>query len=413
MTLGVGEGAMSWVRRRPHGCLLVLSAAVLLVVTVPTAGALQDEVSVLFDFSPAKSAYNPGDNLTLEFRVRNAMLNGTPALNNVRVWNVSAYFSWMAPNDWASMNVSGESRWLYPGEMQEFGLNLTVPADSTSRTYTYILKVEYSYIIMPEWGASRATWESVPYHDFVVEVAEPPGEEPKVDYVPYVAGMALVLALGSIGAYLYHRKGEAERRRRMPMGSADALGLAEVPGAATYPVIKALPGERFPIERGFVYLVKEKRPRIGFAMFAEATKHGAKGLLVAREHPNRLKQMYEFEAVKILWLTRRVGVDHIDPTELSLLSLDITKFVEGTPKSVVLLEGLEYMITQNDFESVLRFINHLHDVILAHDCAIVVVLDPRVLSTRELALLERSARIVEPAEPVEGRDERPSEELEA
>jgi hypothetical protein len=176
-----------------------------------------------------------------------------------------------------------------------------------------------------------------------------------------------------------------------------------------YPVILATPGEQFPIEKGFVYLVKEKRPNIAFQMYNEATRHGAQGMLVVREHPNRLKQLHEFEAGKILWLTRRVGLDHIDPTELSLLSLEITKFVEARPKSIVLLEGLEYIITQNDFETVLRFVNHLHDFVLAHDCAVVFVIDPRVLSTRELALLERSARIVEPVERADIRIERAEE----
>jgi hypothetical protein len=148
--------------------------------------------------------------------------------------------------------------------------------------------------------------------------------------------------------------------------------------------------------------VKEKRPRFSFEMFNEAVGHGATGMLVAREHPNRLRQMYSFEAGKILWLTRRAGVDHIDPTELSLLSLRITKFVESTQRAVVLIEGLEYMITQNDFESVLRFANHLHDFVISHDTAVIIVVDPRVLTIRELALLERSARIVEPVDSREG-----------
>jgi hypothetical protein len=52
----------------------------------------------------------------------------------------------------------------------------------------------------------------------------------------------------------------------------------------------------------------------------------------------------------------------------------------------------------------------LHDFVLAHDCAVIIIIDPRVLSTRELALLERSARIVEPMpEKVEVR-ETPSDE---
>jgi hypothetical protein len=80
---------------------------------------------------------------------------------------------------------------------------------------------------------------------------------------------------------------------------------------------------------------------------------------------------------------------------------------------VILLEGIEYIITQNDFESVLRFVNHLHDFVLAHDCAVIIVIDPRVLSTRELALLERSGRIVEPAEAAEVKNNKLAEELEA
>jgi hypothetical protein len=51
--------------------------------------------------------------------------------------------------------------------------------------------------------------------------------------------------------------------------------------------------------------------------------------------------------------------------------------------------------------------------VLTHDCAVIVVIDPRVLSTRELALLERSAKIVEPADHFEPRNGKVPEELEA
>src|SRR4030042_367324 len=80
-----------------------------------------------------------------------------------------------------------------------------------------------------------------------------------------------------------------------PASGVEALGLTEVPvrNSAGYPVILATPGEQFPIERGFIYLVKEKRPAIAFEMFNEATIHGAKGMLVVREHPNRLKPRHE------------------------------------------------------------------------------------------------------------------------
>jgi len=374
-----------------------------LVMVLPSASVAQEEVEVVFDFLPAKAAYHAGDNFTIEFNIQNSMLGV-----KVKVTDLVAYFSWMGPSESMRLNVSNESLWLEPNELQVLSMALTIPSNATVKAYTYKLSIDY-LVDYPIWGVMPGTWDSVTLHDFfVAERAE------GFDYVPFLAAAALVIALGSIGAVAYSRKSRAERNRKLRAISAEeSLGIAQAPAAAGYPVIHAAPGERFPIERGFIYLVKEQRPNISFAMFNEAVKHGAKGMLVVREHPNRLKQVHEFDARKILWLTRRVGEDHIDPTELSLLTLHISKFVESTPKSVVLLEGLEYLITQNDFETVLRFVNHLHDFVLAHDCAVVIVIDPRVLATRELALLERSSRIVEPGEYSVVKPDRLSEELEA
>ena len=396
--------------------LLILSSAGLLAQrSVRAEGA----INITFEFSPAKASYQPGENLTINFTAMNTMIAGDTnfgsLINNEKVLNISAHFGWMAPNEFAWNNVSGTSSWLAP-EGKETGvypLSISIPANATLQTYSYFFRIEYMY--NTPWGniTSSPPWGvGLTYHDLVVakNLDTPPSG--KVDYLPYLAVIALAFAAASIGVTIYWRRGKGTEPGVVdapPIQAASEMSASQT-GVVTYPVIRATPGEGFPVEKGFIYLVKEKRPNISFAMFTEATNHGANGMLVAREHPNRLKQMHEFEAAKILWLTRRVGVDHIDPTELSLLSLEITKFVQGTPKSVVLLEGLEYIITQNDFETVLRFVNHLHDFVLAHDCAVVIVIDPRVLSTRELALLERSARIVEPIGSVLARAEISAEE---
>jgi hypothetical protein len=395
-------------------CLPVMMLMASFAIFAAPARSLADEVIVIFDFAPAKSSYAPNESFEIAFTVRDVMLNGTPSPNEIKVTSLSAQFTWMGPGEWAKENVSNESVWLYPNEFGIYRLNLSVPVNATAQTYSYILKVEYQWLSY--WGVIDGEYTSQTYHDFVVAPVTiiPPPDHEKFDYAPYIGVMALVLAIGSIGALMYHRRSEKDTKdQTLVANDVGAMGVAEVPSAATYPVILATAGEHFPIERGFIYLVKEKRPNIAFAVFNEAVSHGAKGMLAVREHPNRLRQVHSFNATKILWLTRRVGVDHIDPTELSLLSLEITKFVESAQKSVVLLEGIEYIITQNDFESVLRFVNHLHDFVLAHDSAVIIVIDPRVLSTRELALLERSGRVVEPAEVPNGKIDRLADELEA
>ena len=399
---------MRLLRGLATACLPVMVLIASFAICAAPARSLAEEVDVIFDFSPAKASYAPNESFNIAFTVRNHLLNETDLPKEIKVTYLSAQFTWMGPGEWTTESVGSKSVWLYPDEFGIYRLNLSVPANATAQTYSYVLKVEYQW--RNYWGVIDTEWTSVTFHDFVV--ASPDHE--KFDYAPYIGAMALVLAIGSIGALMYHRRSEPDSKDQTPVANdVGAMGVAEVPSAATYPVIHAAAGEHFPIERGFIYLVKEKRPNIAFAVFNEAVSHGAKGMLVVREHPNRLRQIHFFNANKILWLTRRVGVDHIDPTELSLLSLEITKFVGTSQKSVVLLEGIEYVITQNDFESVLRFVNHLHDFVLAHDSAVIIVIDPRVLSTRELALLERSGRVVEPAEVPNGKIDKLAEELEA
>jgi len=372
------------------------------------ASAADDYIEVVFDFEPSKASYAPNESFEILFTVRNILLNVTEPPNLIKIANLSAYFSWMGPSERIVQPVSG-AQWLYPGEAAQCSLNLTVPANASEKTYSYLLVVEYNW--MWTYGTVTLTWTSQTYRDFVVEKQSISGPTERVDYLPFAVAAVVVVAIGAVGAVLYSRRSKSPQVTSIIANREEPATLTRS-ASVTYPNIHAVPGEQFPIERGSIYLVKEKRPNISFAIFNEAVNHGAKGMLVVREHPNRLNQMHSFEAAKILWLTRRVGVDHIDPTELSLLSLEITKFVEGAPRSVVLIEGVEYMITQNDFESVLRLVNHLHDFVLARDSAVIVTIDPRVLSTRELALLERSAKIVEPAEGGEQRPERQTGELE-
>ena len=402
--------------RSPFGpalsCLALSALVASFLLSPAPASAADDYIQVVFDFDPSKATYVPNESFEIIFTVKNIFLNGTEPLNLVRVTNLSAHFSWLGPNEQIVQSVSGTSQWLYPGEAAQYKMNLTVPANATDRTYSYLFAVEYEWkgaywIVTQTWGPSPT------YRDFVVEKQDLADPDAKVDYTPYMAAGALVIALGTAGALLYRRQSaRGSPRQGNSENGAEAVSVAQV-STVTYPDIHAVPGEQFPIERGSIYLVKEKRPNVSFAIFNEAVSHGASGMLVVREHPNRLKQIHFFNASKILWLTRRVGVDHIDPTELSLLSLEITKFVDAFQRSVVLLEGVEYMITQNDFESILRFVNHLHDFVLSRDCAVIIAIDPRVLSTRELALLERSAKIVEPAEPMERNHDRATGELEA
>lgn len=377
---------------------------------------MNEFVPLLFDFVQTNASFAPGDNFTVEFTVMNSYGNISGNYYQVKVTNISAYFSWMGTGGWIVSEVSNSSRMLYPDDAQTFTVTYQVPLNASSKTYGYKFKVTFD-LWHTSWGYMGSdNTETILYHDLNVAAPTPVApNDNKTDWLPLLAGLVLIAGIVIVGGIFFTRSRKTKPTAAQAVPAEAAMGMAQFPATSSseLPIIRATPGERFPIERGFVYLVKEKRPGIAFAMFNEAVGHGAKGMVIAREHPNRLKQTHEFEATRMLWLTRRVGEDHVDPTELTRLSMTMSKFIEGTARSVVLVEGLEYLITQNDFETVLRFVNHLHDFVLAHDCAVIIVLDPRVLSTRELALLERSARVVEAGDYSVVKSDRLSDTIEA
>jgi two-component system cell cycle response regulator len=85
----------------------------------------------------------------------------------------------------------------------------------------------------------------------------------------------------------------------------------------------------------------------------------------------------------------------IDPTNLSRLTIEIVNFIKESKNGIILLEGLEYLISQNSYQIILRFIQLINDKIMLSRCIIITTIDPLILTERELHLLERDMKLLE------------------
>jgi hypothetical protein len=147
---------------------------------------------------------------------------------------------------------------------------------------------------------------------------------------------------------------------------------------------------------GNVYLVEERRPRLSFDMFEQGLSAGCAGLVVTRELPKRLQGERNLGSSRIVWLTNLVGDGRINPTAIGILMSQVRSFIEGHQRTVVLIDGLEYLVSLNTYDRMLQFMHQLRDVVMTNDASLVVPVDPRTLSEREMALLERSLEVVIP-----------------
>jgi len=154
-----------------------------------------------------------------------------------------------------------------------------------------------------------------------------------------------------------------------------------------------------------VYLVEERRPKACFELFDQTTSSGYSGLVVTRDFPKKILTEKELTGCKILWLTNLPGEGRINPTAVGILMGQIRSFIENNPRSSVVLDGFEYLASLNTYDRMLQFMHQLRDVVVTNDSMMFVPVDPRTLSPRELAMLERSMEPIVPKGEAEGQEE--------
>jgi hypothetical protein len=132
-------------------------------------------------------------------------------------------------------------------------------------------------------------------------------------------------------------------------------------------------------------------------MFSKLLSEGGKGLCISRTHPDTLKQKYGFEA-QSLWLTKTetpqgkkptTGFESVSPNNLAHLASAVREFLSRNENGAVIIEGLEYLHTQNDFKSVLKFIQLINEQVVLDKGYLMVPVDKATMDPREFSLVER------------------------
>jgi Na+/proline symporter len=141
---------------------------------------------------------------------------------------------------------------------------------------------------------------------------------------------------------------------------------------------------------GTTYVIEEEKPTRSLQIFSELVSHDMDGLCISRYNPETLQERYGIPLETVIWLTQKSepGYRTVDPTNFPRLSSMISEFLDQANYPVVLLEGMGYLITQSNYETVLRFIQSQRDEVALKDAITLVHIDPLSLDTKELHRLE-------------------------
>jgi two-component system cell cycle response regulator len=98
--------------------------------------------------------------------------------------------------------------------------------------------------------------------------------------------------------------------------------------------------------------------------------------------------------VPVFWLCYSVGDKRIHPKRLGILGREIARFTQENQQGVVLLDGLEYLIVNNDFNKVIKTIHSMCEVVMQNSSRLIIPVNPEILNEKELALLERNLEVI-------------------
>ena len=151
--------------------------------------------------------------------------------------------------------------------------------------------------------------------------------------------------------------------------------------------------KKFHLEEGVSYLFEDETMDNVFDVFLNFVSTGTSGLCISREYPPRLSKNKSLKNIPIIWLTRQKADNHLDPVQLNLISHTIQEFITNNQQSIVILDGLEYLIIQNEFKPVLRLIQHIRDEVYIQKANLLIPLSSHALAETEIKLLERELEL--------------------
>ncbi len=136
------------------------------------------------------------------------------------------------------------------------------------------------------------------------------------------------------------------------------------------------------------YLVREATPEEAYRLFLIAQKAGKKGMVITRLFPQKVRERFGLSDLPILWLSNVGKEDTIRPKDLEKLSLAAEQFL-SREKGVVLLDAIEYLVTNNNFLTVLRLVQSIRDQVAVNNGVLLLSVNPSTLDAHQMTLLER------------------------
>ena len=155
-------------------------------------------------------------------------------------------------------------------------------------------------------------------------------------------------------------------------------------------------GGEVKLEAGMTYMVFDDKSEKSIRLFIKQIREGVRGLMVTRSNPNHVRKKYFLGDSRVVWLTSVQTDKEIESVSgLQELSILVSNFIDSSENGIILLDGIEYLVSNNNFPVVLRMIQQLRDKVSTSDAKMLIPVNRKALDERQLELLENECETIQ------------------
>ena len=159
-------------------------------------------------------------------------------------------------------------------------------------------------------------------------------------------------------------------------------------------VEKTVPSEQ-DLWEGEIYLVTEGGEERAQKIYKKMIEKEHSGLYITRENPRHIKERLNITECEFIWITQsKSEPEYQTVSGIQDLSISVGDFLEKNKNSAIILDGLQYLIANNNFQLVHKLIQQLRDKISITDSIMLIPINPDTLEERQLPLLKAECKTI-------------------
>ncbi|UCG00289.1 MAG: PAS domain S-box protein [Candidatus Heimdallarchaeota archaeon] len=147
---------------------------------------------------------------------------------------------------------------------------------------------------------------------------------------------------------------------------------------------------KFNIEDGQMYLIKEAEALHSREVFKDLLRIGYFGLVISRTPEKEYYRILE-EEFKFIWMAESA----LEQQYSSILEKIESQLETLPPKSVILIDQLNFLLAKYGFDKILQWIFKLREIAILLSVTIIISIDEEVVAIDQLRQLEKETREIE------------------